>query len=100
MSKASLHLALFVSSVFEVEVEGDADKMSVEMAVTPKFVPATHYVQGPGRDPAEARVATYLSLKVLHRWLGEELERIGEELGEVGTTTEVNMAEPEGGAKA
>ena len=100
MSRASLHLALFVSSVFEVEVEGDADKMSVEMAVTPKFVPATHYVQGPGRDPAEARVATYLSLKVLHRWMAEELDKLGDELGEVGAEAEVNVAVPDGGAKA
>jgi hypothetical protein len=100
MSKASLHLALFVSSVFDIEVEGDADKMSVEMSVRPKFIPATHYVQGPGRDPAEARVATYLSLKVLHRWMAEELEKLGEELGEVGVAAEVNMSEPEGGAKA
>lgn len=100
MSKASLHLALFVSSVFEVDIEGDADKMSVEMAVTPKFIPATHYVQGPGRDPTEARVATYLSLKVLHRWMGEELDKLGEELGEVGAAAEVNMSEPQGGAKA
>lgn len=100
MSKASLHLALFVSSVFEVDVEGDADKMSVELVHKPRFIPATHYVQGPGRDPNEARVATYLSLRVLHRWMGEELEKLGEDLGEVGEAAQVNMSEPEGGAKA
>lgn len=101
MSKRSLHLSLFMSSVFEVSVDDDTDNMGVEMATAPKFVPATHYVAtAVDNAETEARVATYLALKVLHRWMGEQLEDMGEKLGELGGETRVNMPEPEGGAKA
>lgn len=98
MSKSSMHMSLFVSSVFSVDTT--PENMGVELLSAPKFVPASHYVAKSDSDnpQEEARVASYLALKVLHRWMGEQLEDMAEELENAGVSP--NMVEPEGGAKA
>jgi hypothetical protein len=95
-----MHMSLFISSIFEVDIGSDVDSMGVELAAQPKFVPASHYVaKADSEHPQEdARVASYLALKVLHRWMGEQLEDMAEELEDIGTVP--NMTGPEGGAKA